>query len=197
MFIEIFLLLFVIYFISLILKRKENLPPGPSDIKYVDNFPYITNEVCIAAKETYGNIFSVKYGGINFVYLCDFKTAKECFSKPEFADRPSWESYKIFDGERRQNEACGIAFSNGNQWIHNRRFLLHNLRDLGMGKSKIEGLMMREVEDLVEEFKGLTKVPTTIPKVINVAITNVIWQLFSSKIHYYHNCCNFYSCIKF
>ncbi|RXG71322.1 hypothetical protein Avbf_00277 [Armadillidium vulgare] len=34
---------------------------------------------------------------------------------------------------------------------------LRHLRDLGMGKSKIEGLIMREVEDLVEEFKGLTK----------------------------------------
>ncbi|KAB7495599.1 putative cytochrome P450 [Armadillidium nasatum] len=49
-----------------------------------------------------------------------------------------------------------------------------------MGKSKIEGLIMREVEELVEEFKGLTKEPSKLPKFINVAFVNVIWQLVSS-----------------
>ncbi|RXG68755.1 hypothetical protein Avbf_07671, partial [Armadillidium vulgare] len=49
-----------------------------------------------------------------------------------------------------------------------------------MGKSKIEGLIMREVEELVEEFKGLTKEPSILPEVINVAVANVLWQLVSS-----------------
>ncbi|KAB7502287.1 Cytochrome P450 2L1 [Armadillidium nasatum] len=125
-------------------------------------------------------LINVKYGTMNFVYLCDFKTAKEWFSKPEFADRPSWESIKVLEGERRQNKVSGIVFSNGNPWIYNRRFLVHHLQNLGMGKSKIEGLIMREVEGLVEEFKGLTKEPSILPKAIHFAVANVIWQLVSS-----------------
>ncbi|KAB7503464.1 Cytochrome P450 2L1 [Armadillidium nasatum] len=50
-----------------------------------------------------------------------------------------------------------------------------------MGKSKIEGIIMREVEDLVEDFKGLTKEPSKLPFSINVAVLNVIWQLVSNK----------------
>ncbi|KAL7630386.1 UNVERIFIED_CONTAM: hypothetical protein RMT77_019453 [Armadillidium vulgare] len=179
MFMEFFLLLLVIYFISLILKRKENLPPGPLSIPYFGKLPYAKIDY-IALKEKYGNIFTVKYGALNFVYICDFKAAKELFSKPEFSDRPSWEYFKIFEGERRQNKVCGIGYSKGNLWIHNRRFLVHHLQDLGMGKSKIEGLIMREVEELVEEFKGLTKEPSILPEVINVAVANVLWQLVSS-----------------
>ncbi|KAB7494265.1 hypothetical protein Anas_08787, partial [Armadillidium nasatum] len=49
-----------------------------------------------------------------------------------------------------------------------------------MGKSKIEGLIMREVEDLVEDFKGLTKEPSKLPFSINIAVLNIIWQLVSS-----------------
>ncbi|KAB7495605.1 hypothetical protein Anas_04909 [Armadillidium nasatum] len=74
----------------------------------------------------------------------------------------------------------GIVFSNGTHWVHNRRFLLRHLRDLGMGKSKIEGLILREVEDLVEEFKGLTKEPSALPISINIAALNIIWQLVSN-----------------
>ncbi|KAL7639193.1 UNVERIFIED_CONTAM: hypothetical protein RMT77_010727 [Armadillidium vulgare] len=49
-----------------------------------------------------------------------------------------------------------------------------------MGKSKIEGLITREVEELVEEFKGLTKETSILPKSVSVALVNVIWQLLSS-----------------
>ncbi|RXG73534.1 cytochrome P450 2L1 [Armadillidium vulgare] len=49
-----------------------------------------------------------------------------------------------------------------------------------MGKSKIEGLIMREVEDLVEDFKGLTKEPSKLPFSINIAVLNIIWQLVAS-----------------
>ncbi|KAB7493944.1 hypothetical protein Anas_12404, partial [Armadillidium nasatum] len=49
-----------------------------------------------------------------------------------------------------------------------------------MGKSKIEGLMMREIEDLVEDFKSLTNEPSNLPFSINIAALNIIWQLVAS-----------------
>ncbi|KAL7632981.1 UNVERIFIED_CONTAM: hypothetical protein RMT77_016691 [Armadillidium vulgare] len=180
MILEIFLFVLAIYFISRIFNTKGNLPPGPIGIPYFGSFPYTTLKECIEAKEKYGNIFKVKAGVFNFVYICDFKTVKECLSKFEFADRPEWKTMNIFKGERGKGKCNGIIFSNGSHWVHNRRFLLRHLRDLGMGKSKIEGLIMREVEDLVEDFKGLTKEPSKLPFSINIAVLNIIWQLVSS-----------------
>ncbi|KAL7635594.1 UNVERIFIED_CONTAM: hypothetical protein RMT77_014663 [Armadillidium vulgare] len=81
MILEIFLFLLAIYFISRIFKTKGNLPPGPIGIPYFGSFPYSTLKECIEAKAKYGNIFKVKAGVFNFVYICDFKTAKECLSK--------------------------------------------------------------------------------------------------------------------
>ncbi|KAB7496542.1 hypothetical protein Anas_05867 [Armadillidium nasatum] len=69
---------------------------------------------------------------------------------------------------------AGIIFSNGGHWLHNRRFLLRHLRDLGMGKSKMEGIIMREVEGLIEIFKTLTKEPSKLPLSINIAVLNIL-----------------------
>ncbi|RXG71463.1 cytochrome P450 2L1 [Armadillidium vulgare] len=132
------------------------------------------------SKEEIRNIFMINIGVVNFLYICDFKTAKDSLSKLEFADRPTWKSNSFFQSEKREGKASGIIFSNGSHWHHNRRFLLRHLRDLGMGKSKIEGIMMTEVEDLVEDFRNLTKEPSKLPFSINVAILNIIWQLVAS-----------------
>ncbi|KAB7495604.1 hypothetical protein Anas_04912, partial [Armadillidium nasatum] len=181
MILEACLILLTLYVVILYLKPKGNLPPGPMCVPFVGTLPYTSIESCTKAKNKYGNLFMTKLGVVNLLYICDFKTAKEAFSKFEFADRPHWKILQYFKEERNEGKAFGVIASNGSHWHHNRRFLLRHLRDLGMGKSKIEGIIMREVEDLVEEFKGLTKEPSKLPFSLNFAVLNIIWQLVASR----------------
>lgn len=78
----------------------------------------------------------------------------------------------------------GIIFSSGARSHNTRRFLLRNLRDLGMGKSKLETIIMSEVEELVDNFKDLTKEPLELPLCIHIAVLNILWQLVASKWNY-------------
>ncbi|KAB7495603.1 Cytochrome P450 2A3 [Armadillidium nasatum] len=180
MILEVCLIFLTLYVMFLYLKPKGNLPPGPMGIPFIGGAPYCFVDSCIKAKSKYGNIFMTKTGATNIVYICNYKTAKEALSKLELADRPHWKLFNFFKEEREKGRAGGIVGSNGSHWHHNRRFLLRHLRDLGMGKSKIEGIILREVENLVEEFKKLTKEPSLFPFSANISILNIIWQLVAS-----------------
>ena len=41
---------------------------------------------------------------------------------------------------------AGLLGSNGPQWVHERRFALRNLRNLGMGKSNLEIAINQEAQ---------------------------------------------------
>ena len=75
----------------------------------------------------------------------------------------------------------GVIMTNGKHWQNARRFLLRNLRDLGMGKTYLEDAIQREAQFLVEDFKTLSGSPTLFPKSLNVAVLNVVWQMVASE----------------
>ncbi|MPC60094.1 Cytochrome P450 2L1 [Portunus trituberculatus] len=78
------------------------------------------------------------------VTICNYKTIKEAFSRYEFIDRPKWEFLNFFSN----GELAGVIFRNGVPWQTLRRFLLRNLRDMGMGKSRLDDVILREAEEL-------------------------------------------------
>ncbi|MPC80852.1 Cytochrome P450 2L1 [Portunus trituberculatus] len=57
--------------------------------------------------------------------------------------------------------------------IH-RRFVLRHLRNLGMGKSKVELDIQEEAVHLVEDFKKHTDKDETVPMSLGVAVFNVL-----------------------
>ncbi|XP_063860881.1 cytochrome P450 2L1-like isoform X2 [Scylla paramamosain] len=73
-----------------------------------------------------------------------------------------------------------VIMTNGKHWQNARRFLLRNLRDLGMGKTYLEDAIQREAQLLVEDFKKHSGSPTLFPKSLNVAVLNVVWQMVAS-----------------
>ena len=47
----------------------------------------------------------------------------------------------------------GILFSDGQNWHEMRRFTLRNLRDFGMGKTSLEGVVQREITELLTHIE--------------------------------------------
>lgn len=115
-------------------------------------------------------------GPNKFIFLCNYKLIKETLSRLELSDRPYIEiNHFLSDGI-----PGGVINTNGQQWQNARRFLLRNLRDLGMGKTYLEEAIQREAKTLVEDFKKHSGSPTLFPKSINVAVLNVVWQMVAS-----------------
>ena len=76
---------------------------------------------------------------------------------------------------------AGLVGSNGLLWQNNRRFALRQLRDLGMGKSKLVAAVHTQAGMMVEEFKKQAGRPARVPHAMSVAVVNIIWQMVGSK----------------
>ena len=71
--------------------------------------------------------------------------------------------------------------ANGIPWLHDRRFVLRHLRDLGMGKTHLEIAIHDEARALVEHLKSFEGKPIYYPMGLRTAVLNVIWQLVAGK----------------
>lgn len=71
--------------------------------------------------------------------------------------------------------------SNGLVWHNNRRFALRQLRDLGMGKSKLVAAVHTQAEMLIEEFRKQAGRADKVPHATKVAVVNIVWQMIGSK----------------
>ena len=49
----------------------------------------------------------------------------------------------------------GIGTADGERWRENRRFVLHKMRDLGMGRSQLELVIQAEANRLVEQIGAI------------------------------------------
>ncbi|XP_071520947.1 cytochrome P450 2L1-like isoform X2 [Panulirus ornatus] len=76
--------------------------------------------------------------------------------------------------------SSGVGVSNGQRWINARRFLLSNLRDLGMGKSFLDEAILHEAQVLVDEFKSKAGGHVRLPNYTNITVVNIIWQMVAS-----------------
>lgn len=75
----------------------------------------------------------------------------------------------------------GVVSSNGARWHHNRRFTLRQLRDLGMGKSRLVDAVHKQAVMLVEELKKQAGRPAPLPHAMNIAIVNIIWEMIAGE----------------
>ncbi|XP_071548209.1 cytochrome P450 2L1-like [Panulirus ornatus] len=167
-------LLLVIFF--LFNKKPSGLPPGVWGWPLIGRLP--TTSVQLAKqvdelRQKYGDIITWRIGTRVIVFLCNYKLIKTALSKIECSDRPDFYTFKLF-GDGRD---AGIVFSNGAIWQTHRRFVLRHLRDLGMGKSRLEAAIQHEAVYLVEELRKHTNQPTLLPTFLNIAVLNVIWKL--------------------
>ncbi|XP_042883877.1 cytochrome P450 2L1-like [Penaeus japonicus] len=179
------ILLFVVGTLLLhyLISRPRGMPPGPMVIPYLGSRPIFSVADVQAMHKVYGDIFKSELGPNKLIFLCNNKLIKEALAKVEFADRPSLElMHFLTDGQE-----AGVIMSNGKRWENARRFLLRNLRDLGMGKTYLEESILVEARALVEDFRSGAGTPAHLPESLNVAVLNIIWQMVASKRYDLHD----------
>ncbi|XP_050695430.1 cytochrome P450 2L1-like isoform X1 [Eriocheir sinensis] len=160
-------------------RKPPGLPPGRWGLPLVGYIPLtrksLEDQIQDLQKQ-HGDIFLWRMGTQVMVFLNDYKLVKEAFSRPEFTDRPDWETFKIFE-----DPAVGIGSSNGLLWHNNRRFTLRQLRDLGMGKSKLVETIQHQALEFRKSIAKQAGKAAPIPHDLHVAVVNVIWQMVASK----------------
>lgn len=160
-------------------RKPPELPPGKWGLPLVGYIPWTSktfeDQVSDFHKQ-YGHIFLWRMGTQLMVFINDYKLVKETFSRVEFTNRPDWETFKFFE-----DPAIGIGSSSGALWHRNRRFTLRQLRDLGMGKSRLVEVVQQQTLKLRESLSINAGTPGRIPHQLFVTIINVIWQMVASR----------------
>ncbi|CAL4154413.1 unnamed protein product [Meganyctiphanes norvegica] len=187
MLVEVILFVLVAALLIYILLKEnlpDNAPRGPMRIPFLGCFDFVLNlKDMRRLRDKYGDIFMMKLGNQFMVYICNYQLIKEAFSSPHVVDRPYFEmAFFVTDGV-----PAGVAMTSGEQWASIRKFLLRQMRNLGMGKSYMEDAIMQEAKKLGADLEKLVGKPAIIPKSVDISVLNIIWRLIANKAYDYND----------
>jgi len=158
-------------------RKPKGMAPGPFEFPFIGNKPALKVKEFFTLREKYGDVVTTRLGSFRSVLLYDYRTAREVMAHPDFAGRPGvFDAFSLDD----QNKG-GVLFTNGEQWQHDRRFVLKNLRNLGMGKTFLETAIHIEAEALINDLKLYNGKPIKYPHSLRTVSLNIIWQMVSGK----------------
>ncbi|CAH1799052.1 unnamed protein product [Owenia fusiformis] len=128
-----------------------------------------------ASKSMDSPIITVHLGRLPILILHSYEDVKECFSNEDFMGRIKDVLKDVFNGLLRD----------GPQWKEQRRFALHALRDLGLGKNRMEHQIQDECRHLtkyLDEYLGKPMNPTMMT---NTVSSNIICAMvFGHRFDY-------------
>ncbi|XP_065588952.1 cytochrome P450 2W1 [Cyrtonyx montezumae] len=161
-----------------------NLPPGPFPLPIIGNLHLLDirrqDRSLMKISEKYGPVFTVHLGMQQAVVLTGYEAVKDALlnTADVFSDRPA---IPIFHHIQHGN---GVFFSSQELWKTTRRFTLAAMRDLGMGKRLAEGMMLEELQFLIELIKSFRGEPFRL-RFLNAAPTNITFAiLFGRRFDY-------------
>lgn len=175
-------LVFIVVFLSLLFLNwtPSTDIPGPFALPLVGNLIQFIRMgrkrhiKLMSLHKKYGDVFRMYIGPYLVVFICGYENIHDAFVKhaAQFTNRPSW----LRDIERRiKRNGHGLVWANGEHWKKVRRFALHSMRDLGVGKKSIEEVIQDEAKTLTNIFASKENQPITdVKRMMTTSISNVI-----------------------
>ncbi len=183
-----FLVAYSLYWFFVLKRHPERFPPGPRlPIPLVgDAFQLFRSrvEAFQELRERYGDIFGFWGTTARVVVVSSFELIQEVGAKEEFSDRPPGipaVTRETRGGLVQGGGTPGVLFSSGRNWVEQRRYTLHTLRNLGFGKNSMEDLVAEEASDLCDFLEGTGGRPVDIRNEFNMSVLNVLWRIFSNE----------------
>ncbi|XP_049815469.1 probable cytochrome P450 304a1 [Schistocerca nitens] len=150
----------LLYLLFVTFSRPDNFPPGPPPMpiwgNYVQmllfNYKYPYKVLDLLTRLYKSKVIGFYFGDMPAVAACDYESVKEALNNPHLQGRV----VNIGLDHRMFGKKLGIFFTDGPQWLEQRRFSLRNMRDFGFGRrsEKLEAELGAELRDLVELIRG-------------------------------------------
>ncbi|KHJ89648.1 unspecific monooxygenase [Oesophagostomum dentatum] len=198
MILELLLPLLVLFLIYNFYWKRRNLPPGPTLLPFIGNLAsLIKHEPGYSAfemwRQKYGPVYTFWIGPYPFVMISDLPTLKDTFVKDDDAYAGKFHMEEISKICRGGN--YGIVDTVGDMWREQRRFVLHALKDFGLGKDAMEQRVgnqfhpsslrknlvafhvLIEMEAMTETLQMQQGTEVNLQDVFDVAVGSVVNQL--------------------
>ncbi|XP_015781016.1 cytochrome P450 2J6-like [Tetranychus urticae] len=174
-------LFLVTCFINLI-QRLRKLPPGPWGLPIVGYLPFIKQDAHLQFYEftkRYGPICSFACGQFDVILINEWKSIKKALASDDLLARPD----QVFLPE--VIDAPSFFEMSGEPWKAHRRLALKTLRDVGLGKTKMENQIKDEIKTLITEIKRHNGKPSNIFQLLSMSVSNNISiLLFGHRFDY-------------
>uniref|UniRef100_A0A6A7G8W0 Cytochrome P450 epoxidase-like protein n=1 Tax=Hirondellea gigas TaxID=1518452 RepID=A0A6A7G8W0_9CRUS len=183
---SVLLIAVVILLISLLqfyATRTRKLPPGPYGLPFLGYAIFfdkhnITRTYDYLYKK-YGSVVGLRNGLNDVVLISGWDAVNEALLNEDLAYRPRFKiSMELYPGESK-----GVLLNNGENWKVQRRFSLHNFRNLGFGKRSHESVILEEADYLVKQLKQKNGAPVNVKVPIGVSGINILWAILAGKRH--------------
>ncbi len=136
-------------------------------------------------RRKYGDVYGMYLGPNRTVVVSDFDLIQEVGSNEAFQDRQNFPvGTELRGGLVKSGDGTtvgGVIFTNGPNWVEQRRFALHKLRDLGFGKSTMEALVSDEVSELIRRLEKTEGKPVNIRNDFTLAVLNSLWKITTNE----------------
>lgn len=170
------------------IRSPRNLPPGPMPLPVLGNSAKFWKrknyEVICELAEKYGGVFTMYLGGLRVIVISDINIAKEAAIKQAdiFSNRflPPVLVWTIGDNG-------SLFFKNGHEWKERRKFVMHALRNFGVGKKSLEYGINEEARCMVEVFEEKKGEPFDPSVFVGYMIANVICRINFGKRYDYQD----------
>ncbi|GFY37620.1 cytochrome P450 2J2 [Trichonephila inaurata madagascariensis] len=174
---------FVAYLIGNLINRlRSNFPPGPIGLPIVGYLPFLSKNIhldLIELGKKYGDIFSVRLGSENIVILHGADIIREALAKPELLGRHPDNPIKAL------NPFSAFFVRDVHVWKEQRRFVVQTMRDLGLGRTKIEEDVLDEINHFLEVLKNKNGQPIDVKDPLSPSMSNNICALVFGKRYEY------------
>ncbi|XP_076846215.1 cytochrome P450 2J5-like isoform X1 [Brachyhypopomus gauderio] len=167
---------------------RSRVPPGPTPLPFVGNMvPFMKNQMASTRLLTqYGELCTVHMGRKPMVVLNSVELMKEAFvhNGTVFSGRPCMPLTKSIT-----NGYGIIMVTYSTAWKEQRRFVLHTLRNFGLGRKTVEERVVEEAEHLVRELQQHEGKPFYPIHPIMNAVANIICSIvFGDRFEYNNKC---------
>ncbi|GBM52619.1 Cytochrome P450 2J2 [Araneus ventricosus] len=163
-------------------KARSNFPPGPMGLPLVGYLPFLTEDMYldfIKLGMKYGDVFSIRLGSQDIVVLHGGDAIKEALNKPELLGRPPNSAME------KVSPSSAFFSSNYHLWIDQRKFVVQSMKDLGLGKTKIEEDVMEEIKHFMDVLRSHKSQPIDVKEPLSPSISNNMSALVFGKRYEY------------
>uniref|UniRef100_A0A8D8Q798 Probable cytochrome P450 305a1 n=1 Tax=Cacopsylla melanoneura TaxID=428564 RepID=A0A8D8Q798_9HEMI len=156
---------------------------GPEWLPIVGTLPLI-KKLCIkygsqhialdTLRHEYGSdIISLKFGSEKVVVVFSQDLIKEMFTQRPLQGRPD----NFFIRMRTNGKRAGVTMVDGPLWVEHRGFLIKHLRQLGLGKNLMEGMILDEFLAFENHLDSMVHREIQLSTKVAGSVLNVLWVM--------------------